>query len=118
MPESYKEKYRKLKIDYNEGKKKQDILRQLLSVAQSRCRTLNDEISQLLDLIMESHSFSDSSDSDTSISSFNDSSDSDSSKDTSINNAKLKNINDNVFKKKRSVSIIVKRRKKKLNNKI
>jgi len=103
MPESYKEKYRKLKIDYDEGKKKHDILRQLLSVAQSRCRTLNEEISQLLDLIMESQSFSDSSDSDTSLSSFNDSSDSESSKDTSINNSKLiKNFNDNVFKKRRN----------------
>ncbi|ORX52972.1 hypothetical protein BCR36DRAFT_582374 [Piromyces finnis] len=102
MPESYKEKYRKLKLDYDEGKKKRDVLRQLLSVAQTRCRNLNEEISQLLDLIIESHNYSDSSESASSLSSFN-SSDSESSKDSSIINSKLhKNFNDNVFKKRRN----------------
>jgi len=114
MPESYKEKYKKLKLDYNERKKKRDILRQLLSVAQARCKTLNDEIDQLLDLIMESNTFSDSSDTDSSDYSFRDSNDSDSSKDTSI--SYHKQINDNSLnKKRRNVSIIIKRTRKKLN---
>jgi len=98
MPESYKEKYRKLKLDYNERKKKRDILRQLLSVAQSRCRTLNEEIGQLLDLIMESHTFSDSSDTESTISTLSESSDSDSSKENSKNINEINNTN----KKKRN----------------
>jgi len=98
MSESYKEKYKKLKVDYNERKKKRDILRQLLSVAQSRCRTLNDEIGQLLDIIMESRTMSDSSDTDSTISSFSDGSDSDHSKD---NTKILKELNNNIFNKKR-----------------
>jgi len=99
MPESYKEKYKKLKIEYIEGKKKRDILRQLLSVAQARCRNLNDEIGQLLDLIMENHTYSDSSDTESTISTVSDISDSDSSKD---NSKVLKEINYNIINKKRN----------------
>jgi len=98
MPESYKEKYKKLKNEYIEGKKKRSHLRNLLSASQLRCRTLNDEIGQLLDLIMETHRYSDSSDTESNISTVSDISDSDSSKD---NTKVLKEIDENIFKKKR-----------------
>jgi len=103
MPDSYKDKYRKLKIDYDEGKKKHEVLRHLLSVAHSRCRTLNDEISQLLDLIMETQSFSDSSESDTSLSSINISDSDTSTKDTLGNSSNFhRHFNENVLKKRRN----------------
>jgi len=92
LTENYKEKYKKLKIEYIEGKKKRDFLRQLLSDTQSRCRTLNEEIGQLLDLIMETHSYSDSTDTESTISTISDTSDSDSSKEK----------NDNIPKKRKN----------------